>query len=213
MIGLVYAILKGHEVAQALYGKPGEALWSFAPVTIYLFVLKEACCSFSRGGAMKFNQMMAKLATVSVVMVFLIVPLAVWFYDDVVLPSQYPDDAQVYTLYWSAHKVITADRINGWNYWQSTTNRLDEIRIRHGDRVIFRLISADVYHGFATPAFGITDGMIEPGDVTEVEFVADQVGSFKFFCTIKCGPMHEDLEATLTVLPADATTARAQIFR
>ncbi len=39
MTGLVYTILKGHEVAQALYGKPGGALWSFAPVTIYLFVL------------------------------------------------------------------------------------------------------------------------------------------------------------------------------
>ncbi len=55
--------------------------------------------------------------------------------------------------------------------------------------------------------------MIKPSDVTEVEFVADQVGSFKFFCTIKCGPMHGDLEATLTVLPADGTTARAQSFR
>jgi heme/copper-type cytochrome/quinol oxidase subunit 2 len=162
---------------------------------------------------MKIDEIIAKLATALVVAGFLIIPLGIWFYDDIVLPSQYPEGAEVYTLYWSATKGITADRINGWNYWQSTTERLEEIRVRQGDRVVLRLISADVFHGFALPAFGFTDGMIKPGDVMEIDFVADQVGSFKFFCTIRCGPVHEELEATLTVLPASSTVARAQIFR
>ncbi len=152
---------------------------------------------------MRIDNIIGKIAPALVLATFLVVPLGAWFYDGVYLPSQYPEGAKVFTLYWSAGKGITQERINGWNYWQSRFNRVEEIRVRQWDRVVFRLISADTHHGFALPVFGITDAVIKPGDVTRVDFVADKAGSFKFYCTIRCGPMHEKLEAVLTVQPAD----------
>lgn len=153
---------------------------------------------------MKFDEMVGKLALAAVVATFAVVPLGVWGYDALYLPSRYGDDTKVFTLYWSGSKGVTERRINGWNYWQRRFDPCKEITVREGDRVVLRLISADVHHGFALPAFGINDGVIKPGDVTEVGFVADKVGSFKFFCTIRCGPAHETLEAVLTVVPRDA---------
>lgn len=162
---------------------------------------------------MRFDQIVARLALPAVVATFLVVPLAIWAYDAVYLPSQHPEGAKVFTLYWNASKGITEGRVTGWNYWQSRFDPCKEITVRQGDRVVLRLISADVHHGFALPAFGINDGVIRPGDVTVMEFVADKVGSFKFFCTIRCGMVHDGMEAVLTVLPADADLARAEASR
>ena len=36
MVGLLYAVLKGYEVARTLYDDRASALRSFAPVTVYL---------------------------------------------------------------------------------------------------------------------------------------------------------------------------------
>ncbi len=162
---------------------------------------------------MRFDKIVAKLALAAVVATFIVVPLGIWVYDAVYLPSQYADGAKIFTLYWSADKGITERRINGWNYWQRRFDRCEEIKVREGDRVVLRLISGDVHHGFALPAFGFNDGVIRPGDVTVLEFVADKVDSFKFFCTIRCGPVHEEMEAVLTVLPAHADVARAETSR
>lgn len=159
---------------------------------------------------MRFDKIVAKLALAAVMATFIVVPLGIWVYDAVYLPSQYPEGAKIFTLYWSADKGITERRINGWNYWQRRFDRCEEIKVREGDHVVLRLISGDVHHGFALPAFGFNDGVIKPGDVTVLEFVADKVDSFKFFCTIRCGPVHEKMEAVLTVLPAHADVARAE---
>ena len=152
---------------------------------------------------MTFDRLIEKLAVSSVVAVLLVVPLLAWTYDKVYLPSQYPEGSKVFTLYWSGEKGITLKRINGLNYWLPGIDRLKELKVKEGDRVIFRLISSDVHHGFALPAFGITEALIVPGDITTVDFVADKVGSFPFFCTIRCGRIHDDLEANLTVVSAN----------
>lgn len=150
-----------------------------------------------------FDKIVAKLALPMVLATFVVVPAAVWLYDGLYIPSQYPEDAKVFTLYWRGEQGITLRRVNGHNYWRSGFKRVEEIEVNEGDEVIFRLISADVHHGFALPAFGITDPVIRPGDVTEVRFIADKVGSFEFFCTIRCGSTHDNMEAVLKVLPAD----------
>lgn len=150
---------------------------------------------------MTFDRIVEKLAIPSVLAIFLAVPLAAWTYDKVYIPSQYPNGCKVFTLYWSGEKGITLKRVNGLNYWLPWFDRLKELKVREGDRVIFRLISTDTHHGFALPAFGITEALIMPGDVTTVDFVADKVGSFPFFCTIRCGRIHDNLEANLTVMP------------
>ena len=151
-----------------------------------------------------FDRIVATLALPAVLATFIVVPLGIWTYENVYIPAQYPTGVKVFTLYWSGAKGITQKRINNLNYWLPQFDRLKEIKVRQGDRVILRLISSDVYHGFALPAFGISEAIIKPGDVTTVDFVADKVGSFPFFCTIQCGRIHDDLEAILTVLPAGA---------
>ncbi len=168
---------------------------------------------------MTFDKAIEKLALPAVVATFIVVPLGAWLYDGVYLPSRNPKGAKVFTLYWSAEKGITQKRINGWNYWQPRVDPVKELRVRKGDRVVLRLISADVHHGMALPAFGILDAVIHPGDVTRAEFVADKVGSFKFFCTIRCGSMHDNMSAILTVLPSDAddtavaSTSRPEVLQ
>ena len=187
---------------------------------------------------MTFDKFIEKAALPAVLATFIGVPLAAWLYDGVYLPyrirSEFPQGkVKIITLYWSTDKGITLKRINGWNYWQSGSaekersveaggvgyrligDRVEEIRVRKGDRVLLRLISADVHHGFTLPAFGIgidETVLIKPGDVTEVEFVADKVAAndqqpFKLSCTIRCGSMHEKMAAVLTVLPADGREA------
>ncbi len=174
-----------------------------------------------------FDKIIVKLAFPAVVATFLGVPLAVHYYDSVYLPSREPEGTKIFTLYWSGEKGITQKRINGWNYWQPDFERVKEITVHQGDKVLFRLISADVHHGFAMPAFGIPDvdgpnvddaGLlhIKPGDVTRVEFVADKLSppeGFKFFCTIMCGEKetHDKMSAILRVLPAKASQAQAAV--
>lgn len=49
MIGLVYAILKGYAIARTLYQERRAALWSFAPVTLYLCGLTAGFLVFFTG--------------------------------------------------------------------------------------------------------------------------------------------------------------------
>jgi heme/copper-type cytochrome/quinol oxidase subunit 2 len=155
-----------------------------------------------------------KLALVSVIATFIGVPLVAWCYDSLYLPTTEPAGAKVFTLYWSGTQGVTQNRINGMNYWRKSFDELKngDLVVHQGDQVIFRLISADVHHGFAMPAFdkGTTETIfIKPGDVTRVEFVADKISppeGFKFYCTIMCGKkeIHDKMEGFLTVLPPEA---------
>ena len=55
------------------------------------------------------------------------------------------------------------------------------IEVKKGDRVILKLKSSDVVHGFSLKDFGIfiTDG-IHPGKTVVVSFYADKQGTFTF---------------------------------
>lgn len=75
----------------------------------------------------------------------------------------------------------------------------DIIRVNQGDKVVLRLTSGDVVHGLALPAFGVMEDDIYPGKFTTVEFVADKVGTFPFFCTVICSPRHAQMKGELIV--------------
>jgi len=74
------------------------------------------------------------------------------------------------------------------------------IKVHKGDRVVFKLKSSDVIHGFSLKDAGIiiTDG-IHPGKVVLVSFIADKVGTFTFSCNAICGKNHEKMQGTLIV--------------
>jgi heme/copper-type cytochrome/quinol oxidase subunit 2 len=81
-------------------------------------------------------------------------------------------------------------------------NRVEKpiIKVHKGDRVVFKLKSSDVIHGFSLKDAGIiiTDG-IHPGKVVLVSFTADKIGTFTFSCNAICGKNHEKMQGTLIV--------------
>lgn len=78
--------------------------------------------------------------------------------------------------------------------------RPDAVRLVLGERVRFRIASADVVHSFAVPALDIAVDEILPGRVVEVEFVANRAGRFAFACTRWCSPDHWRMRGTLEVV-------------
>jgi len=74
------------------------------------------------------------------------------------------------------------------------------IRVRKGEKVVLKLTSSDVVHGFSLKDFGVfVDQGIQPGKPTTVSFVADKVGTFKFVCNSICGSHHEQMYGTIVV--------------
>lgn len=72
------------------------------------------------------------------------------------------------------------------------------ITVNKGDKVKLSIRSIDVTHGFGLPAFGI-DERLEAGETTNVEFMADKSGTFRFSCTVFCGSGHSAMDGTLIV--------------
>lgn len=72
------------------------------------------------------------------------------------------------------------------------------ITVNQGDLVKISIISVDVAHGFALPTFGVST-VLRPGQTTNVEFVADKVGRFTFFCNVSCGIGHSNMRGSLIV--------------
>jgi len=79
-----------------------------------------------------------------------------------------------------------------WKFTPST------ITVNKGDTVRLKVISKDVTHGLAIPAFGI-DQRLNSGGEIEVVFVADKAGEFPFYCTVFCGRGHSDMTGVLVV--------------
>jgi cytochrome c oxidase subunit 2 len=75
------------------------------------------------------------------------------------------------------------------------------IVVRQGQRVRLRILAEDVTHGFQLLHFGIDAGAIKTGTITTVEFTADRVGDFPFYCSVRCSPLHMALMGTLVVEP------------
>jgi heme/copper-type cytochrome/quinol oxidase subunit 2 len=71
--------------------------------------------------------------------------------------------------------------------------------VRVGERVLFRLRSADVIHGFSIPELQVGPIQIEPGSVTSVLFEPTEPGEFLIQCTYRCGGCHEEMFAILEV--------------
>ena len=74
------------------------------------------------------------------------------------------------------------------------------IHVKKGERILLKLESSDVVHGFSLPGLGIfVNGGIHPGRVTMVRFIANRIGTFTFSCNAICGKQHENMKGTLVV--------------
>ena len=73
-----------------------------------------------------------------------------------------------------------------------------EIRVKKGDRVRLKVRSIDVEHGLKIPRLNIQEVLL-PGELVDIEFVAEGVGEFPFSCSVYCGEGHGGMEGVIIV--------------
>ena len=63
------------------------------------------------------------------------------------------------------------------------------LKVNQGDRVTLELVSNDVVHGLAIDGYNL-EVIADPGQSARLTFTADRSGTFRFRCSLTCGPMH-----------------------
>ena len=80
----------------------------------------------------------------------------------------------------------------------------ENIEINQGDRVIWHITNIedayDATHGFALSGHNLHMS-IEPGETATIEFVAENSGTFNFYCTEFCSALHLEMMGHLLVAP------------
>jgi cytochrome c oxidase subunit 2 len=74
-----------------------------------------------------------------------------------------------------------------------------QITLKKGEPVVLVLKSADVPHGIRIKELGI-DGKVGKGQITELPFTPDKVGTFVGHCSVFCGSGHGGMTLTLQVV-------------
>jgi len=59
-----------------------------------------------------------------------------------------------------------------------------EIRVKEGDKVRIEFTSTDGFHDWTVDEFNAATDQVNTGGSTSVEFVADQKGTFEFYCSV-----------------------------
>jgi heme/copper-type cytochrome/quinol oxidase subunit 2 len=72
------------------------------------------------------------------------------------------------------------------------------VRVQPGDRVTLELVSTDVVHGLYLDGYDLRVSA-DPGQTARLTFVADRTGTFRFRCSVTCGPMHPFMIGKLVV--------------
>lgn len=146
------------------------------------------------------------IALITIIAVLVAVPAAIIFYEKVYIPHQYGEGAKIINLSAMAPKngcMWTLDEVVGYNYWWKKFEPANEIKVKQGDKVIFRVKSTDVMHSFAIPRFRIGPYEVDAGKVKEVEFDAEREGNFKYLCWLWCSDCHADLNGRIIVEDTD----------
>ena len=140
---------------------------------------------------------------VVLVLVLAGLPLGIKFYDRHVWAQRIPPGAKEFTLTGHARKGWLRGEVHAFDaipLWEEGGMGRPVIEVNKGDRVVLKLRSSDVIHGFSLKDFGIfiNDG-IQPGKSLLVSFTADKAGVFTFSCNAICGDNHQNMQGTLVV--------------
>jgi len=140
-----------------------------------------------------------------IILVVVAVPLGISLYDRLLPSTEIPAGARQFTLTGHAERGWLVGNVPAYralSFWQQHGQPIENpvIEVSKGDRVVFKLTSSDVVHGFSLKDFEVylTDG-IEPGKTTYVSFTADKAGTFTFTCNAICGDLHQSMQGTLIV--------------
>ncbi len=74
------------------------------------------------------------------------------------------------------------------------------LRVNPGDRVTLELTSTDYVHGLYLDGYNL-NLTADPGQTARLTFTADRPGSFRFRCSVTCGPLHPFMLGKLNVGP------------
>jgi heme/copper-type cytochrome/quinol oxidase subunit 2 len=72
------------------------------------------------------------------------------------------------------------------------------ISVNQGDRVTIELASTDVVHGLYLDGYEL-EVTADPGQTATLSFTADKSGTFRFRCSVTCGPLHPFMIGKLQV--------------
>jgi heme/copper-type cytochrome/quinol oxidase subunit 2 len=72
------------------------------------------------------------------------------------------------------------------------------ISVNQGDQVTIKLISTDVVHGLYLDGYDL-EVTADPGQNATLSFIADKSGTFRFRCSVTCGPLHPFMIGKLKV--------------
>lgn len=72
------------------------------------------------------------------------------------------------------------------------------LHVNPGDRVTIELSSSDVVHGLYLDGYDLTV-KAGPGQPASLTFIADRSGTFRFRCSVTCGPLHPFMMGKLQV--------------
>jgi cytochrome c oxidase subunit 2 len=131
-------------------------------------------------------------------------PAGIWVYDRHLWQEKIPADAKEFTLTGHTQKGWILGEVQAHDVikigFSEPALEKPVIEVARGDRVVLKLKSSDVVHGFSFKDFGvfINDG-IQPGKAVLVSFIADKTGTFTFSCNAICGENHQNMQGTLIV--------------
>lgn len=74
------------------------------------------------------------------------------------------------------------------------------IEVNQGDTLVFNLHARDVVHGLYIDGYGI-EQRVTPGVMQTVKLTAEQVGKFRYRCSVSCGALHPFMIGELIVRP------------
>jgi len=131
-------------------------------------------------------------------------PIGIRAYDQYLWNEKIPAGARKFTLTGHTQKGWILGEVKAYNIialgLTKPSVEKPVIEVSKGDRVVLKLKSSDVVHGFSLKDFGVfATGGIQPGKTVLVSFIADKAGSFTFSCNAICGENHENMQGTLIV--------------
>jgi plastocyanin len=74
------------------------------------------------------------------------------------------------------------------------------VKVHPGDQVTIELTSMDVVHGLYLDGYDL-EMTADPGQTATLTFTADKTGTFRFRCSVTCGPLHPFMIGKLKVGP------------
>jgi mono/diheme cytochrome c family protein len=140
------------------------------------------------------------------------IPLWVFAYNRSLDP---PDCRVIHLTGVMKDGVWTTEVVTSLNYGLKSFGAAD-IKLQKGEKVIFKLTSADVTHGFYVPDLGLGPVEVEPGHVVEIPFEAQKTGAFMYYCTTVCGDCHHFMRGFIQIvedgmIPAPPRTVAAEL--